>query len=93
MQCLGASMYDLGFQGEPEELFVPEINLKWGSYYLSQCFEWAQTFRAPEADTLRAALCAYNGGRNSQTSPLNKRPKNIAYAVRILTLARALEVS
>lgn len=89
-QLLGATAFDLGFKGDPEGLFHIETNLDWGAYYLSQCFVWAQTFNAPEADTLRAALCAYNGGRNSNTSPLNPRPRNIAYAVRVTKTAQEL---
>ena len=93
MQIMGPTAFDLGFKGEPEELFLPTINLHWGGKYLKACFDWAATFKAPEADTVRGALCGYNGGRNSSTSPLNPRPSNIAYAQRVIATAKELAPS
>jgi soluble lytic murein transglycosylase-like protein len=94
MQIMCPTAFGLGFAGEPEELFQPAMNLDWGCRYLRACFDWANTYGPPqaatEADILRGALCGYNGGRNSNTSPLNPRPSNIAYAQRVLTTARGL---
>ena len=90
MQIMFPTAHQLGFRGEPEELFLPTTNLHWGCAYLKTCFDWAAAFRAAEADTLRGALCAYNGGRNSLTSPLNPRPPNAAYHHKVLAIAREL---
>ena len=90
MQLMVPTAWTLGFVGEPEELFVPATNLHWGGLYLKACFDWAASFKASDADTVRGALCGYNGGRNSNTSPLNPRPPNVAYAQRILGVAGQL---
>ena len=90
-QIMCSTAYELGWRDAcPEYLFIPEVNLYWGAYYLRSCFDWARGFNAPESDTLRGALCAYNGGRNSNTSPLNPRPSNVAYSVKVLATAREL---
>lgn len=75
---------------EPEQLFVPVTNLHYGAAQLRRCVDWAAGFGQSEALTLQAALCGYNGGCNSHTSPLNPRPSNIGYAVRVLNTARSL---
>ena len=90
-QIMCSTAYELGWRDPcPEYLFIPEVNLYWGAHYLRLCFDWAAAFNAPESDTLRGALCSYNAGRNSNTSPLNPRPSNVAYSVRVLTKASAL---
>ena len=90
-QVMCSTAYELGWRDAcPEYLFIPEVNLYWGGLYLHECLVWAAGFKAPEADTLRGALCAYNGGRNSHTSPLNPRPFNIAYAAKVLSIVKEL---
>ena len=85
MQIMFPTAYELGFRGEPEALFLPTTNLHWGCKNLQACFEWAASFHQSDARTLQGALCGYNGGRNSSTSPMNPRPPNIAYAGKVLS--------
>ena len=80
----------LGYVGEPEGLFLPSLNISLGAQYLRACWDWATTFGQPDPVTLQAALCSYNGGRNSNTSPMNPRPSNITYAVKVLKIASDL---
>lgn len=74
MQIMFSTARQHGFSGEPEMLFVPFINLEWGSKHLASLLEWA------EGDIIRA-LCAYNGGKaGNVVAPF----RNQAYADKVL---------
>lgn len=72
MQIMYPTAVMHGFQGEPELLFVPEINLDWGCRHLVQLIDWAggNTYKA---------LAAYNGGLGNWKS---EKPQ--AYARKVL---------
>jgi soluble lytic murein transglycosylase-like protein len=45
---------ELGFDGRPEDLFVPRVGLSWGAKYLRRCLNITE-------DDYRRALARYNG--------------------------------
>jgi soluble lytic murein transglycosylase-like protein len=74
MQCLYVVAWELGFRGEPEELFVPKINLAYGCLKFAQLMDWA-------GDDTERALAAYNGGKRANVT----RPfRNATYAAAVL---------
>jgi soluble lytic murein transglycosylase-like protein len=62
---------ELGFNGEPEMLFVPHVSLHFGAMNLSRLIRWA------EGD-ISKALEAYNGGKGSVGS---QATRNYAHKV------------
>lgn len=58
MQIMYPAAREAGFVGEPEGLFVPEVNLSWGCKILANLLSWAQGQE-------QQALAAYNGGRRN----------------------------
>jgi soluble lytic murein transglycosylase-like protein len=60
-QVMFPTARELGFQGEPEMLFVPSVSLFFGAAYLKRLLEWANG----EVDK---ALAAYNTGRGNWNS-------------------------
>ena len=91
-QIMVPTAYELGWRDPtPEYLFIPEVNLYWGAAYLRACVDWAnQWTKASEASRVISALSAYNGGRNSANTPLQRSPRNGAYAAKVLQTARAM---
>lgn len=91
MQVMYVVAEELGFKGEPEELFLPQTNLHFGCMKLRQLREWASTFAVPQERRTLAMLAAYNGGPggNKPTEPL--RPVNEQYAERVLATYRELQ--
>lgn len=55
MQIMFPTACDMGWRGDPEELYVPETNIRLGCQYLTD-------LRAQLA-SWDAAICAYNGGK------------------------------
>ena len=62
MQIMYPVACERGFTGEPELLFVPAINLKYGCLQLQSLLEWS-------AGELEPALAAYNGGKSGNRKP------------------------
>lgn len=74
MQIMYPTACEMGFDGPPEMLFVPEISLDIGCNLLSINRDWAK-------GDMDAALAAYNGGRTND----NKRPpyRNGGYVIKV----------
>lgn len=72
MQIMYPTAVDAGFQGEPELLFVPAINLDVGCSLLAALIRWAK-------GDVPQALAAYNGGRGGWQGDAATR-----YAVAVL---------
>jgi soluble lytic murein transglycosylase-like protein len=62
MQILLETACELGFVGQPWELFQPAIGLEWGAKYLRSLLEQA-------GGDIRAALASYNGGPVGNMKP------------------------
>jgi soluble lytic murein transglycosylase-like protein len=74
MQIMYPVAWELGFRGEPEELFVPERNLGYGCLKFSRLMDWAK-------DDVEQALAAYNGGKRGNSV----RPfRTATYAAKVL---------
>lgn len=58
MQVLYPTAHEHGFIGEPEELFVPSTNLRYGCVIFKALLDWA------EGNEMKA-LGAYNGGKGN----------------------------
>ncbi len=73
LQILLETAVDIGFPGQPWNLFDPAVGLEWGAKYFERLLVWAG------GDYTRA-LCAFNGGKGG-----NARPpfRNQAYADRV----------
>lgn len=81
MQIMFPVARELGFMGEPEELFAPAIGLEWGCRKLAHEIAWAK-------GDLEQALAAYNGGRGGNVV----RPfRNGVYATQVLARKAFLE--
>lgn len=66
MQCMFSTARDLGFTGEPEMLFLPDVGLDWGCQKLKAELTWAK-------GDVRKALAAYNAGRGGWRSDAGQR--------------------
>jgi len=76
MQVMYSTARELGFGGEPELLFLPDVGLEGGCRKLAAELTWAH-------GDVRNALAAYNGGRGNYRADLPQK-----YADKVL---RALE--
>jgi len=54
LQIMLETSLELGFDGRPEELFVPRVGLSWGAKYLQRCLTLT-------GGDYRRALARYNG--------------------------------
>ena len=86
MQIMYPTAVDLGFNGQPWDLFAPTESLKWGTRYLDECFKWAYRKGPDEPyEVIQAsALASYNGGR-WRNEPDDIPDRNAAYARKVLT--------
>lgn len=89
-QILHVTAYEMGFRGEPEELFLPRTNLHYGCQKLKSLFDWVAGFPVSPDTRLRAAIAAYNGGRGGNTPGKPLRPTNAQYADRVLATLNEL---
>jgi soluble lytic murein transglycosylase-like protein len=72
MQIMFPTACDMGWRGDPEELFVPETNIRLGCQYLVNL-----RAKLPSWD---AATCAYNGGvRGNRLPPY----RNASYLAKV----------
>lgn len=83
MQIMYVVAVELGFRGEPEELFIPAINLIWGCTKLAQLMTWAK------GDLLSVAA-AYNGGRADNEPGHQPMLRNEKYARSVLAIMKGL---
>lgn len=74
LQILYESAVEIGFSGQPHELFDPSTGLEWGARYLADLLRWAG------GDYTRA-LCAFNGGKVGNSTPPYR---NQTYADKVL---------
>jgi hypothetical protein len=64
MQIMYVTATERGYTGEPEELFIPEVNLHWGCTHLKYLIQWAREFKdVTPARQMEAAVASWNGGR------------------------------
>jgi soluble lytic murein transglycosylase-like protein len=94
MQIMFRTAWECGFRGEPEMLFVPRENLHWGCRYLHTQRQWADSFTAASPQQRRLAwLASYNGGRGGNEPGSALRPVNKAYALRVLSTVKDLDLT
>lgn len=74
MQIMFPTARESGFDGEPEELFVPSTNLRYGCVLFKQLLDWA------DGNEMKA-LGAYNGGKGNWDKDLPQQ-----YAQHVLAL-------
>lgn len=74
MQVMYPTARELGWVGEPEQLFVPEVSLTLGCKLLAKNLKWAD-------GNMDAALAAYNGGRTKDN--LKAPYRNGSYVVKV----------
>jgi len=77
MQIMYTTAVDLGYSGDPEGLYDPVMNLRWGCRCLKSLLNWAH-------GDVNSALAAYNGGKRGNepgTVPLRNRD----YVTRVQT--------
>jgi len=83
MQIMYPVAKERGFEGEPEELFQPLINLHWGCVHLRYLLEWAQGFQNVEPmKQLESTIASWNGGRGGN-APTDDPLRNGRYVERI----------
>ena len=93
MQLLYGTAQALGFQGEPNDLFDPTINIRLGTRYLSELINTAARY----GYGVDSAISAYNAGFSTQRTGDGKRMGNSsdtpfinqAYVDRVLSAANA----
>jgi soluble lytic murein transglycosylase-like protein len=62
MQIMYPVAVEHGFNGPPEELFIPREGLDWGCTHLASLLKWSK-------GNVDAALAAYNGGKGGNAKP------------------------
>lgn len=83
MQIMYPVAKEIGFAGQPEGLFVPEVGLYWGCKKMKQLVDWA-------GGDMTKALVAYNGGKGSASrQPYPTAPAR--YAAKIIATKELLD--
>lgn len=82
MQIMYPVAVELGFAGEPEQLFLIATNLFWGCKKLRTLQEWAANFDVKPTERLRAMAAAYNGGKGGNAP--GSQLRNGTYADKVL---------
>jgi hypothetical protein len=77
LQIMLEVAYEIGFAGQPVDLFDAYTGLRWGAKYLRQLLDWA------DGDYVRA-LCAYNGGKQAA---LHVPYRTLGYAQKVFDAA------
>jgi hypothetical protein len=76
LQIMLETACELGFGGQPCDLFDPAIGLEWGAQHFAALLAWA-------AGDYRRALAAYNGGKaGNEVQPF----RNDLYARRVFAM-------
>lgn len=91
LQVMFVVAQELGFTGEPEMLFVPQVGLEWGCLKLSELIDWARVIGPGQSREvqIRSALAAYNGGK-ARNAPDDVVDRNAEYADKVLRLLRGV---
>lgn len=82
LQCMYPTALLNGWEGEPEELFLPDVGLNAGCARLRYLLDWSMTFDATPEARLSAALAAYNGGQ-LLNKPTDHPLRNQSYVVKV----------
>lgn len=91
MQIMFPVAKEMGFVGEPETLFLPSVNVKWGCKKLQSLLKWSQSFSTVPSDKqLCAAIASYNGGRGGN-KPTDEPLRNGKYASKVLATMERLK--
>ncbi len=85
MQLMGQVARELGFKGQFEELFIPEIGLKWSLKHLCH-------FIDKYHDDLDMAIAAYNAGTPKRTDT-GKSFRNQAYVDKVRGYLKQIKAS
>jgi len=78
-QVMYSTARELGFNSDPEMLFVPRVSLHFGAMNLARLLKWA------EGDATKA-LAAYNGGKGNW-----KDPQPQLYAAKVFSALAQLQ--
>lgn len=81
LQIMLETACEIGFLGQPWDLFTPAIGLEWGAKYFAALLTWAG------GDVARA-LAAYNGGKGGNVTPPFR---NQAYVDKVFAQWRRLK--
>lgn len=73
MQIMLETACEIGFSGQPWELFSPRVGLAWGAKRMQQLVAWAD-------GDYRKALAAYNGGQGGWNSKAGQAYAASVYA-------------
>jgi len=85
MQIMYQTAKERGFDGQPEELFCPDVNLEWGCTHLRFLIEWSQSYTTVSpARQIEAAVAAWNGGRGGN-QPTEALLRNGRYVKKVAT--------
>lgn len=76
MQIMYVTAWEIGFRGEPEELFIPTVGLAWGCVQLKKLLDWAK-------GDYNSAFAAYNGGRADNEPGHKPLLRNQTYASQV----------
>lgn len=85
MQIMYPVAVERGLRGAPEQLFLPDVGLRYGCLHLRHLLDWAAGFPTSDENRLRAALAAYNGGKGGN-NPLADGLRNATYARKVLSM-------
>ena len=67
LQIMLETAIELGFTGQPQDLFVPRVGLNWGAKKMQELVAWSK-------GDYKSALAAYNGGTVGNTiAPLRNQ--------------------
>ena len=90
MQVMYQTAKEAGFVGDPEELFIPAVNVFWSCGILKKLTTWAKAFATSDETQLQAVLASYNGGRGGN-KPTDQPLRNGRYAAAVLSIYRQLK--
>lgn len=84
MQLMYWVAKELGFQDEPETLFVPAIGLEWGCRKLAELWAWS-------GQDLDSTWAAYNGGKADNAPGHQPALRNGSYARSVRGIYQSLQ--
>lgn len=84
MQIMYPTAVEVGFHGQPEELFIPLIGLTWGCVKLTSLLHWAN-------GDYNSAFAAYNGGKADNEPGHKPILRNQTYATSVKTKLALLD--
>lgn len=90
LQLLYPTAKDLGYQGEPEGLFLPKTNLLYGCQRLKYLTDWAGRYHASRDQQRLSLLSAYRTGTGGNQPGGQLVPDGARYAERVLAAYRTI---